>query len=83
MEFQEFATYLFFGLMSGAALYTATTLGKLKDSIDALNINFAKEIVEIANVKKTVDRQEITLEKCMNRLIELEKKSFNCKIVNP
>lgn len=82
MEFNKFIEYLFYGLMSSTAVYIASSIGKLKTSVDELNLSFASEIQKLANVKDTIEKHERIIERHSERLIDLEKKSFNCKITN-
>ena len=70
--------YIFYGLMSSTAIFIATSLSKLKNSIDNLNVSFAAEIEKLANVKNAIDKQDKTLERHSDRILELEKKAIIC-----
>ncbi len=78
MDFQQFVEWMFYGLMSSTALYIASSIGKLKASVEHLNMAFATEIEKLSNVKQTLERIEKTVDRHSERLLELEKKTFNC-----
>ena len=78
MDFNHFVEWAFYGLMSATALYIASSISKLKSSVEGLNLAFATEIEKLSNVKQTIDRIEKTVDRHSDRLLELEKKTFNC-----
>lgn len=78
MHADQVVEWIFYGLMSGTALYVASSLSKLKASVEELNLSFATEIEKLSNVKQTIDRIEKTVDRHSDRLVELEKKTFNC-----
>ena len=78
MDFAHFAEYLFYGLMSSVSLYIASTMRDMKASIESLNITLATESQKLNNFKETCDRHESTLERHSERIMDLERKTFNC-----
>jgi len=58
MEFQEFAKWLFYGLMGSVGTYGVYILNQMKDSVEKLNINVAVVIERTENHEKRLDRLE-------------------------
>jgi hypothetical protein len=58
MDFQEFAKWLFYGLMGGVGTYGVYILNQMKDSVEKLNINVAVVIERTENHEKRLDRLE-------------------------
>jgi hypothetical protein len=75
VEFKELVSWLFYGSMGGIALYIASTITKLRESVENLNINVAREIEKVSNVQNTLEKQERTIERHSDRLLQLEKYS--------
>ena len=80
MDLNKFAEYLFYGLMSSVSLYIASTMRDMKASIESLNITLATESQKLNNFKETVDRHEATLERHSDRIMNIEHKTFHCKV---
>lgn len=65
MEFKEFASWAMQGLIGGGVIYAASVIGKMRDSVEALNQSIAT-IIERSNWHERV------IEKHEDRISELE-----------
>jgi hypothetical protein len=57
----ELIQVAFYGLISIVAVYLANVLGKLKESVDVLNVSIAVVIEKIANHEKRLDRHDVDI----------------------
>lgn len=58
IQYQDFIQWLFYGVVGGSAIYGVQILGKMKESIDSLNINVATLLERSASHEKRIERLE-------------------------
>ena len=80
MEFTHFVEVGFYSLTSIIALYIANSIKEMRISIDELNRVFSSEIQKIANMKDSINRVEMHMDRYNERLIVLEKNCNYCKL---
>jgi uncharacterized protein Yka (UPF0111/DUF47 family) len=78
MEFSHFIEWAFYGLISATAVYIASTIGKMKQSIEELNVTFAREIEKLSSVKNAIEKHERHLDKLDDRVLAMELKCSGC-----
>lgn len=82
MEPNQVISYLFYAAMTLIGTYLSSTIAKLRDSVEKLNIVLASEIVKIAGVQEKIIKIEHDLEKFETRIMAVEMKSYNCPVGN-
>lgn len=72
MQFDQFVSWAFQASLTGAVIYGVTLLGRMRDSIDELNIKVAVIIERTASHEKTLDfhNDRITKIEARGRLLE-------------
>lgn len=63
MNFQSFAEWLFYGVLSGAAVYISYMLKQLSDSVHQLNIQLAIILTKSEVQEKRLDKVEARLDR--------------------
>ncbi len=58
MEFEAFATYLFYSLMSGSMLFGVRSLRELNKSVNDLNVQIAKVIQAQSDDRRRIGKLE-------------------------
>jgi hypothetical protein len=61
MDWLHFAEWLFYGVLSGAALYGVHVLGKLQESVELLNVRIAVIVEKVTSHEKILDRHETSI----------------------
>lgn len=63
IEFEQFVQWTFYGLLSGVAIYAAKTLGKLRESVEFLNVQIAVILTKSDGYEKTLAKHGDEIEK--------------------
>lgn len=80
MEPNQVISYLFYAAMTLIGTYLSTTIAKLRDSVEKLNIVLASEVVKIENLNEKIIKIEHDIDKFETRIIAVELKSYNCPV---
>ena len=80
MDANQLIQWIFYAAITAISTYLSSTISKLRESVDKLNVVFASEIQKIANVKEKLDEHEQDIKELQKRIAVIEIKSFNCNI---
>jgi len=80
MDANQLIQWIFYAAITAISTYLSSTISKLRESVDKLNVVFASEIQKIASVKEKLDEHEDDIKELQKRLAIVEMKSFNCNV---
>lgn len=69
IDFSQFVTWAFYGLITLIFAYSASILKELKDSVKTLNENMATMIERSTQHEKRLDKHDIEIDKLKDREI--------------
>ncbi len=69
LSFSQFVDKAFWGLMTASAIYIATQVRDLSKSVNALNLNVAVMLVQMAANEKRDDAQDKNIDKLLESLL--------------